>query len=88
MECPKCKIDRQLADFLGKDICFKCIYREKIKNLPRKKTDRLCPLCNEIVPSNRLIYCSEKCKDAQDRIRSLQKYYDKKMKLPDQGTEL
>jgi len=81
MECPQCKVVREPRDFMGKTLCYKCIYREKLKSMPRTKADKTCPLCNELVPNNRLIYCSEKCKDAADKKRSLEKYYAKKEKL-------
>jgi predicted nucleic acid-binding Zn ribbon protein len=88
MECPQCKADREPKDFLqGKTLCYKCIYREKVKSLPRTKKDRSCALCNEIVPNNRLIYCSDKCKDEADRKRSYEKYHAKKERILMEGSD-
>lgn len=87
MECPQCKADRDTKDFLGKSICYKCTYREKLKLMPKSKKDRSCVLCNEIVPNNRIIYCSDKCKDEADRKRSLEKYYAKKQKILLEGSD-
>lgn len=87
MECPQCKTERDHKDFLGKSLCYKCIYRAKLKALPRSKTARLCVICNEIVPNNRPLYCSDKCKDEADKKRSLERYYAKKQKILLEGSD-
>ncbi len=87
MECPQCKVDREPRDFLGKSLCYKCIYKEKMKSQPKRKSSRQCLLCEEPVPNNRLIYCSEECKDKADKKRSYEKYHAKKERILMEGSD-
>lgn len=88
MECPNCKKDKPIKDFLGKHACYKCVYLDKMKTLKKKPEERKCPICGNPPISAKALYCSDDCKLAIDRQRSLATYYKKKERILTQGVEL
>lgn len=65
--CPKCKISYDLKDFLGKDFCYKCIYKEKNKDSTPKIH---CAMCKNPIGKGRRKYCSNECQIAGDDVRN------------------
>src|SRR5690242_13896132 len=67
MICEKCSLDKDEKDFIkGQKECYKCRYKEKLKNCKSKKRIRLCRECYQPIPKeknkiSRRVYCSEKC---------------------------
>lgn len=60
-QCPQCKNDMLKKDFMNKEICYHCQYKNKLKILPKRK----CKRCDcEITLSRRWKYCGEKCANA------------------------
>jgi hypothetical protein len=68
MICPECSVERKINDFFGKERCYKCIYKEKTKNVKVVKKEKfLCYICDDVLPFGRRKYCSERCvKKAND----------------------
>lgn len=71
MICDSCKQERLIKDFINnQNICYRCIYRDKIKKTPkiRTKTPCYCRTCGQEVINikdlkkrQRTVFCSEKC---------------------------
>lgn len=57
MQCPTCKEDRKETDFYKKENCYKCVYREKKINLPK----RYCKMCKAPLDKRRWAYCGDIC---------------------------
>jgi predicted nucleic acid-binding Zn ribbon protein len=57
MLCPICLIEREDKLFLGKEICYKCMYAQKVAQANIRK----CKECGEPIPGKRWTYCSDKC---------------------------
>lgn len=68
MECPQCLKCYEEADFFGKLICYRCVYKNKIVQSKKK----YCQQCLKELPKSRWKYCSKECgelalkKQAQD----------------------
>ncbi len=58
MLCHKCKTERAIEDFFGKEICYKCEYKRKKKE---RKLYRRCKNCKGVLPPGRWTYCSDEC---------------------------
>lgn len=58
MLCKNCNTERELSDFFGKEICYKCEYKRKKKEI-RKFIK--CKVCNGVLPPGRWTYCSREC---------------------------
>ena len=56
--CPGCTTDRESKDFYGKDLCYKCIYKQKLGQLLNK---RQCKICSKCVPKGRWQFCCDIC---------------------------
>lgn len=60
MQCSCCKEDRKKEDFYGKENCYKCVYHEKMKKLPKRK----CKMCKAVLGNRRWVYCGDECAQA------------------------
>jgi len=58
-KCKDCNESKNIQDFLGKEICYKCIYAHK-KAIILKKAGK-CRMCEELLDVKRWIYCSLDC---------------------------
>ena len=59
MICLGCNEERKPSDFLGKEKCYKCIYKEKYNIVEKKKFK--CVICEKILPLGRRKFCSDDC---------------------------
>ena len=79
MFCTGCEEERAQKDFmLDHDKCYRCIYREKLKQCGGAR--RRCKICKIIIVGYRAAYCSNKCAKVgleKDRITR----YKDRMKL-------
>jgi len=81
MKCPSCNVDRKSEDFYGKDRCYKCIYDEKVLNIPPKPYEcKKCRICDEQLMTSRPIYCSDECL-IQGRANLRSNYWHKKLQI-------
>ena len=60
MLCSACHEEREEKDFFKKAVCFRCQYKEKMKN-EDSSYRRRCKECNAFLSSKRWAYCSEGC---------------------------
>jgi hypothetical protein len=51
-------VERPIEDFLGKEICYKCEYRRKKREI---KAQLKCKICGGPLPIGRWSYCSKEC---------------------------
>jgi hypothetical protein len=58
MICKICKLERDINDFFGKEICYKCEYKRKLKDV---KNHRYCKICKTKLPVGKWCYCSKEC---------------------------
>jgi len=71
MICQECKVDRKEEDFLQKDKCFRCQYKEKVKPIPNRTL--ICKTCKkEFEKKSRWVHCSWEC---QQKAEAEQKKY-------------
>lgn len=71
MICDSCKIDKLDNDFINnKNICFRCVYREKIEKIKERRTRKqcYCRVCGTQVhhqqnlkKRQRTVFCSSEC---------------------------
>ena len=71
MICESCKIDRIEKDFINnQEFCYRCEYRRKLANPPKKRTERktLCRMCSkeinhikDLKKRQRTVFCSLQC---------------------------
>lgn len=68
MICHQCQGDKTEKDFLKSDICYSCVYKNKLSLLTKKDIPEIknCKICKHTIPNSRLIYwkacyCSEQC---------------------------
>jgi hypothetical protein len=69
--CNICKCEKLITDFINSEnICYKCIYREKLEKSTGKRTEKVlnCRACgNEIIlkknakKRQRTVFCSYEC---------------------------
>lgn len=77
MFCKTCKLVKKSSDFFKKDICYKCQYKEKIKEI---KTTRKCKNCKSKLPSNRWKYCSKECVTDYEK-KNKRKYWTRSLNI-------
>jgi len=65
MLCPKCLRLRDEKDFFGKPWCYKCVYKEKLKKIPK-----ICKVCSIEIELPRSKYCSKACLEVMNRRRT------------------
>jgi hypothetical protein len=79
MICPSCNEERKQSDFLGKDRCYKCIYKEKTCVVKQKKAvDTRCIICGVLLELPKRKYCSDECIDESLR-RHNKSYWTRKI---------
>lgn len=61
MICPECAEDRDFKDFLGKEVCYKCIYNAKIKGIIKISAIPVCVICKAVLSEGKRKFCSEEC---------------------------
>lgn len=65
IECPECKRFTNVNDFLGKDVCYRCLYKRKTQEL--KIENKKCKFCKtHELPPGRWVFCSKECAEKQD----------------------
>lgn len=65
---------------LQQKYCFDCRYDTKVKN--RKKQEVLhCPVCGEVVHFPHHVYCSDKCREENDKKKRRKRYLELGEKL-------
>jgi hypothetical protein len=72
--CPTCRISHPKKDFYGKELCYKCIYNQKVKV---KKKENMCVVCGKNKPQGRSKYCSKECSLQVDIVRQKSMWYRK-----------
>lgn len=81
MICPECNEDRKVADFMGKDKCYKCVYRIKLKMIePKKKAIARCVICEKELFPPKKKYCSPECVDESLRVHNTN-YWTRKISI-------
>jgi hypothetical protein len=62
MICLGCLEIRRDCDFLmGNVLCYRCIFREKTKNMIPVRKKEKCKICGIALSRGRWSYCSEEC---------------------------
>ena len=62
MLCPRCGQERGKGDFFNEsDICYKCIYKEKIEKWNKIEKKQFCRICKKLCSEFRWMYCSKEC---------------------------
>jgi hypothetical protein len=64
MQCQRCKEEKPEDQFFNldrfpKDLCIRCIYKEKMNVLKNKK--KQCRICGTSIFGQRWIFCSQQC---------------------------
>jgi hypothetical protein len=75
MICSQCAIDKDEDQFLcvggiRKEVCSKCIYKNKTKDfsiIAINRKQEHCLICKNAVEGRRWKYCSEKCAETANR---------------------
>jgi hypothetical protein len=71
--CRKCGRECEESDFVNEsNDCYKCIYKEKVKNSILDKKTKVCRICNEKCGKNRSVYCSDECAKTGEREQKAQ----------------
>ena len=63
MICQICKLDRSVKDFLGKEICYKCVWNQKNTKVTELIPEKLCKICEKPLSSVKWKYCGQECAD-------------------------
>jgi hypothetical protein len=77
MICPNCQNKRSRKDFYNSDMCYQCVYKEKMATQPKSK----CKICNKEIPIGRWSYCSDNCAEKENKTR-IDNYWTKNIRLP------
>lgn len=63
MICLVCKKDRDSKDYYKSNICYKCVYNEKMK---RYKREKKCRICGKKISKTRWTFCSNECAEKNE----------------------
>ena len=82
MLCKQCEMDYECKDFYKSDICYKCIYKNKISIFSKYvRKFKLCRICKSKIPSGKDVYCSQECAK-EGKIRKDKEYWIRKCCAP------
>lgn len=93
MICNSCKTEKLISDFINREnICYKCLYREKIKKTSKKqiKGPTLCRTCGKEVihkktekKRQRTVFCSLRCAQKGHKLQ-VSNHWTRKIKIEGQ----
>ena len=82
MICEKCNTDRLEKDFLGKQFCYKCVWKEKTQKNTVKQKVKKCIICDELLSTAQWKYCGIECsKKGHSKMRWHHKVNAEKIKF-------
>lgn len=84
MICKQCEKDFSQKDFYKSDICYKCLYKNKISTFSKYVSRfKLCRICKGKIPPEKDKFCSPECakkgKEIQDKEYWIRKCYSPKI---------
>lgn len=78
MLCKQCEGTFLEKDFYKSDICYKCVYKNKISMFSTfVKTFKLCKICKTKVPPGKDKYCCEECAKKGKNLRDKEYWFRK-----------
>jgi hypothetical protein len=77
--CAVCGTDKDDDCFITGNVCYKCVYKDKLDKTP-KKIPR-CRVCNKRCPDGRRLYCSDDCCAVSKKEKDQSSWY-KKISVP------
>ncbi len=78
MLCKQCEKDLKDKDFYKSDICYKCVFKNKIAIFSTYvKKFKLCRICKSKIPPGKDVYCCEGCAKEGKLLKDRQYWFRK-----------